>query len=66
MLLAVALEGVAFMRTSLLQRIMFGAAGFLAIDPGLITDIAALVLLAVAGGWNYLQHKNAATNKATV
>lgn len=53
--LAAGLEGWLFGPCNPGMRLLLLAAGFLAIDPGLLTDAAALVLVLIASVWNRLQ-----------
>lgn len=55
--LAAGLEGWLFGACNPLMRVMLLAAGFLAIDPDLRTDAAALTLFLVVCLWNHLQHR---------
>jgi TRAP transporter 4TM/12TM fusion protein len=58
--LAAAVEGWMFIKENLIQRLLLFAASILLIKPGLYTDMAGLVLLAVVLIWQKLQLRNAA------
>jgi len=52
-----ALEGYLTRHAHLLQRIMFLAGGLLLIEPGLMTDIIGIAIVAVAFIWQVLENK---------
>ncbi|MBE5781677.1 MAG: TRAP transporter permease [Clostridiales bacterium] len=54
---AAALEGYMTRHAHLLQRILFLAGGLLLIEPGLMTDIVGIVIIAVAFLWQALENK---------
>jgi TRAP-type uncharacterized transport system fused permease subunit len=61
--LASSIEGWLFTKENLIQRLILFAASILLIKPGLWTDIAGLVLLAMVFIWQKLQVRDAARAK---
>jgi len=52
-----ALEGYIFARMNPIQRILSAAGGLLLIDPGAVTDIIGIALIALIVVWQFLQKK---------
>lgn len=52
-----ALEGYIFKHMNLIQRIISAAGGLLLIDPGLVTDIVGISMVALVFLWQYIEKK---------
>ena len=61
---ASALEGYIFVKMNPVQRVMAAAGGLLLIDPGVLTDIIGIALVAVVIGWQVFTKKRGTAVKA--